>query len=275
MMILSILAPVAALGGMGLFFGLLLAVSSKVFHVEQDERLPEIMEALPGANCGGCGYAGCSNYANAVIAGEASCSDCIVGGAEVAAKLAAIMGVEAEARDRLVAHVNCRGGINTKRKFQYDGIQDCLAASKVGGGPLSCSYGCLGYGSCEKACPYDAIHVVNGVASVQADKCRACGQCIASCPRKLISLVSEKQDVFVSCSSHDRGPVLRQNCNIGCIGCTLCQKTCKHDAIHVSDNLATIDYAKCVNCGECVAVCPRKLLVRASTLTSETPEAAL
>ena len=160
-------------------------------------------------------------------------------------------------------------------KFEYEGIQDCLAASKVGSGDLACSYGCLGYGTCEKACPYDAIHVVNGVAVVQADKCRACGICVSACPRHLISLVSEKQDVFVSCSSHDRGPVLRENCNIGCIGCTLCQKTCKHDAIHVVDNLASIDYDKCVNCGECVAVCPRKLIVRASSITSETRQSAL
>ena len=138
-----------------------------------------------------------------------------------------------------------------------------------------CGNSCIGCGLCEKECKKDAIHVVNGVAVVQADKCRACGLCVSSCPRHLISLVSEKQDVFVSCSSHDRGPVLRENCNIGCIGCTLCQKTCKHDAIHVVDNLASIDYDKCVNCGECVAVCPRKLIVRASSITSETRQSAL
>ena len=272
---LSIVAPVVALGAMGLFFGLLLAVSSKIFHVEQDERLPQITEVLPGANCGGCGYPGCSGFASAVVAGEAPCNGCAVGGPETAAKIAAIMGVEVSAQDRKVAHVNCRGGHNAKRKFEYEGIQDCLAASKVGSGDLACAYGCLGYGTCEKACPYDAIHVVNGVAVVQADKCRACGICVSACPRHLISLVSEKQDVFVSCSSHDRGPVLRENCNIGCIGCTLCQKTCKHDAIHVVDNLAVIDYDKCVNCGECVAVCPRKLIVRASSITSETRQSAL
>ncbi len=266
---LSIVAPVVALGAMGLFFGLLLAVSSKIFHVDQDERLPEITEALPGANCGGCGYAGCSNFASAVIAGEAPCTGCVVGGPEVAAKVAAIMGVEVGAVERKVAHVNCRGGQNAKRKFQYEGIQDCLAASKVGGGPLGCAYGCLGYGSCEQACPYDAIHVVNGVAQVQPDKCKACGKCVTACPRNLIQLVSEKQDVFVCCASKDKGPVVRQNCEIGCIGCTLCQRTCKHDAIHVVDNLAVIDYSKCVNCGECVDVCPRKLILRQSTHSAQ------
>ena len=275
MFTLAIVAPVVGLGAMGLFFGLLLAVSSKIFHVDQDERLPQILEVLPGANCGGCGDPGCSNFANAVVSGEAPCNGCIVGGAEVAAKVAAVMGAEAEAQDRLVAHVNCRGGVNAKRKFEYEGIQDCLSASKVGGGPLACSFGCLGLGTCEKACPYGAIRVVNGVAVVNSDQCRACGLCIASCPRRLISLVSEKQDVFVSCSSHDRGPVLRENCNIGCIGCTLCQKTCKHDAIHVENNLASIDYSKCVNCGECMNVCPRKLIVRASAITSTTRESDL
>lgn len=275
MVTLSILAPVLTLGSLGLFFGLLLAVSSKIFHVEQDERLPLILDVLPGANCGGCGYPGCSNFASAVIAGQAPCNGCLVGGDSVAAQVAGVMGQEAQACDRMVAHVNCRGGQNAKIKFEYQGISDCLAASKVGGGPLACNFGCLGMGTCQQACPFDAIRVVNGVAVVHADKCKACGKCVASCPRRLINLVYEKQDVFVSCSSHDRGPVLRENCNIGCIGCTLCQKTCKHDAIHVADNLASIDYSKCTNCGECVAVCPRKLIVRASTLTSDTKTSSL
>ena len=174
---LSIVAPVVALGAMGLFFGLLLAVGSKIFHVEQDERLPQITEVLPGANCGGCGYPGCSGFASAVVAGEAPCNGCAVGGPETAAKIAAIMGVEASAQDRKVAHVNCRGGHNAKRKFEYEGIQDCLAASKVGSGDLACAYGCLGYGTCEKACPYDAIHVVDDVAAVPSGESRACAVC--------------------------------------------------------------------------------------------------
>lgn len=257
---LSIIAPVATLAAMGLGFGILLAISSKIFHVEQDERLPKIEEALPGANCGGCGYAGCSNYASAVISGDADCNKCGVGGAEVAAKIAEIMGVVAVASDRLVANVACRGGIRAKKKFEYEGIDDCLAASKIAGGPLECSFGCLGYGTCVKACPYNAIDMANGAAVIRADKCRACGKCVVACPRKLIDLVSGKQNVFVGCVSKDRGPVVMKNCEVGCIGCMLCQKKCEFDAIHVENNIATIDYSKCTNCGECVAVCPRKTI---------------
>ena len=185
------------------------------------------------------------------------------------------MGVEAGDVARYVAHVNCRGGhINAKRKYEYEGLQDCLAASKVAGGPLECSYGCLGLGSCVSACKYDAIHVENGVAVVHAENCVACGKCVATCPRHLISIVSDKQDVFVSCSSKDKGGELRKYCNIGCIGCMLCAKKCPKGAITVVDNLARIDYDKCDNCGECVGVCPRKLIVNASESVSITGQAA-
>ena len=260
----SVLIPAAVLGGMGLFFGLLLAVSSKVFHVDQDPRIAEITDTLPGANCGGCGYAGCSNLASAIVEGKAPVSSCPVGGAAVAQKIAAIMGVEAGDVAKMVAHVNCRGGLNAHRKYEYAGLSDCMAASKVAGGPLDCTYGCLGYGSCVQACRYGALHIENGVAVVDAKKCVACGQCVAACPRHLISIVSAKQDVFVSCSSHLRGAELRRICNIGCIGCMLCQKACPTGAITVTDNLASIDYDKCINCGACANACPRKLIVNAS-----------
>jgi len=260
----EILIPVITLGGLGLFFGTLLAVSSKIFHVERDERIDEIVSCLPGANCGGCGYAGCSNLAAEIVAGNAPVSACPVGGKDSAEKIAAIMGTESGEVVRLVAHVNCRGGEQAKRKYTYEGIHDCLAASKVAGGPLECAYGCLGLGTCERACKYDAMHVENGVAVVHAGNCVACRQCVEACPRHLISVVSEKQDVFVSCSSHSRGAELRRICNIGCIGCTLCTKACPTGAITVNDNLASIDYDNCINCGKCADVCPRKLIVNAS-----------
>lgn len=256
--------PVLILGGLGLFFGLLLAFGSKIFHVERDERLDLIVEALPGANCGGCGYSGCSACAGAILNGQATVNACPVGGARSAEAIAAIMGVEAAPTVKLAAHVNCRGGINAKRKFDYDGVMDCVAASKLAGGPLECTYGCLGYGTCVSVCPYDAIHIVNGVAEVDGGKCRACGKCVAACPRHIISILKDPLDICVSCSSHLRGAELRQICNIGCIGCTLCQKNCPTGAITVTDNLASIDYEKCIGCGKCAEVCPRKLIIDAS-----------
>ena len=255
--------PMLILGGLGLFFGLLLAFGSKIFHVDKDERLDLIIDALPGANCGGCGYSGCAALANAVLSGEANVNACPVGGAKSAERRAEIMGVKADPTVKMAAHVNCRGGINAKRKFEYDGIMDCVAASKLAGGPLECAYGCLGYGSCVAACPYDAIHIVNGVAEVNAADCKACGKCVAACPRHIISIVKDPLDVFVSCSSHQKGAELRKICNIGCIGCMLCQRNCPTGAITVTDNLASIDYDKCIGCGKCVEVCPRKLIIDA------------
>ena len=257
----NVIFAIVVLGALGALFGGLLAFASKIFYVEQDERIEKIVAVLPGANCGGCGYAGCSNCASEIVAGNAKINACPVGGAACAAKIGEIMGIEAESGARMVAHVNCCGGDKAEKKFNYEGISDCLAASKVAGGPLSCSFGCFGLGSCVKVCKFDAIHIVDGKAVVDVEKCVNCGACKAACPRKLIETAPANQKVFVSCASKAKGQDVRKQCSIGCIGCTLCTRKCPTGAITVENNLASIDYSKCINCGACAEACPRKLIV--------------
>ena len=266
----EILIAIGILGGLGLIFGLVLAAASKLFHVETDPRLEQLNEVLPGANCGGCGYAGCGGYAEAVLSGDAPIGKCNSGGNECAQAMAAIMGVQVGQIQRTVALVRCSGhqGVDSegnfkgaKRKGQYEGFQDCLAASKVGGnGPLSCKFGCLGYGNCVKACQYDAISIVGGIAKVDSEKCTGCMACAAVCPRGLIVPVAYDKHVIIACASHAKGAITVRGCSQGCIGCAICTKICPHNAIHVENNLASIDYDKCTQCGLCAAVCPKKLI---------------
>ena len=268
---MDILIAIALLGGLGLIFGLVLAAASKVFYVETDPRLDALNECLPGANCGGCGYAGCGAYAEAVLNGEAPIGACASGGNECAQAMAAIMGVKAEAVTRKVALVRCSGvrqydshGNLTKGakvKGNYEGFKDCMAASKVGGtGPLVCEYGCLGYGSCTKACKYGAISVKNGVAVVDETLCVGCMACASVCPRKLIVAVEPDRNVVIACNSMAKGAATTRACTVGCIGCGLCKKICPNGAITVANNIARIDYSKCIQCGLCATVCPKKLI---------------
>lgn len=268
---MDILIAIAILGGLGLVFGLVLAAASKVFYVETDPRLDQLNECLPGANCGGCGFAGCGAYAEAVLKGEAPVGKCASGGNDAAKAMAAIMGVQAEEVTRKVAMVRCSGARTfdaegnltkgAKMKATYEGFHDCLAASKVGGsGPLSCKFGCLGYGSCTRVCKYGAISVKNGVAVVDEDLCVGCMACAQVCPRKVITAVEPDRNVIIACNSLAKGAVTNRACTIGCIGCGKCMKTCPSGAITITNNLAQIDYSKCTNCGQCATVCPKGLI---------------
>ena len=268
---MDIVIAIALLGGLGLAFGLILAAASKVFYVETDPRLGQLNECLPGANCGGCGYPGCGGYAEAVLNGEAPIGACASGGNECAQAMAAIMGVKAEAVTRKVALVMCSGAKSydeegnltkgAKVKAHYEGLHDCVAASKVGGsGPLSCKFGCLGYGSCTKACKYGAIKVVNGVAVVDEDLCVGCMACAAACPRSLIVPVEPHRTVVIACNSMAKGATTTRACTVGCIGCSMCKKICPNEAITIENNHARIDYSKCTQCGLCATVCPKKLI---------------
>ena len=277
----EILIGIAILGGLGLAFGLILSAASKVFYVETDPRLDQLNECLPGANCGGCGYAGCGGYAEAVLNGEAAIGLCASGGNDCAQAMGAIMGIKVGDVGRKVALVRCSGYksldaegnvLGAKMKAVYEGFRDCVAASKVGGnGPLACKFGCLGFGNCVKACKYDAIKVVDGVAKVDPEKCTGCMACSKQCPRELIIPVDYDKHVVIACASHAKGAVTVRGCSQGCIGCGLCVKICPHDAIKVENNLATIDYSICTSCGLCAAVCPKKLI----SSPTDTPEEIL
>ena len=218
---------------------------------------------MPGNNCGGCGYAGCSGLAAAIVKGEAEVGGCPVGGAPVAAKIGAIMGQEAGAQVHEVAFVKCAGTCDkAKQEYEYHGLNDCVMMNMMqAGGPKGCNYGCLGEGTCVKACPFDAIHIVNGVAVVDKEACKACGKCVAACPKHLIEIVPYDQKHLVQCSSKDKGKDVMSVCSVGCIGCKMCEKICKFDAVKVENNIAHIDPEKCIGCGECAAKCPKKLIL--------------
>ncbi len=259
----NVLIGGAAVGVLGLILGVALGFVGKVFFVKVDEKEIEVRGCLPGNNCGGCGYAGCDGLAAAIAKGEAPVNACPVAGAEAHAKIGEIMGQAVDASNKKVAFVMCSGTCDkTERKYNYYGISDCKQAVVVPGqGDKLCSYGCLGFGSCVDACQFDAIHVVDGVAVVDKEKCVACGKCVSTCPKNLITLVPYDAPFAVACHSNDKGKDVRVACKTGCIGCMICTKQCEAGAITVENNLAKIDYSKCTGCGKCAQKCPQKIIV--------------
>lgn len=257
-----IIIAAVVVGVTGLIIGLLLVMAASKFKVEVDEKELAVRDLLPGNNCGGCGYAGCDALAKAIAEGEAAPNACPVGGSPVAEKISEVLGVSVESAEKQVAYVKCAGTCDVaKDKFIYSGIKDCRDASVVPGkGPKKCAYGCMGFGSCVKACQFDAIHIVNGVAVVDKEKCVSCGKCIETCPNQLIELVPYKAKYLVQCNSQDKGKTLKDNCSAGCLGCTLCVKQCPKEAISMNGNVAKIDYSKCVGCGICAQKCPAKII---------------
>lgn len=245
----------------GVIVGAGLVFTGKKFRVEVDEREVNVRNALPGNNCGACGYAGCDAMAAAIVKGEAPVNGCPVGGSNVALQIGILMGKKPGKVERKVAFVRCKGSCEvTKNQGNYVGVADCRTAALNGIRVADCDYGCLGLGSCVKACPENAIRLVDGVAVVNRKKCVGCGLCAKACPKGLIELIPESKRVIVRCSNKDKGPAVKKVCTAGCIGCMLCVKQCESDAIHVTDNLAKIDYAACIQCGKCVEKCPAKVI---------------
>ena len=257
---MEIIIAALALGGMGILFGLLLTFTSKVFAVPANPTRDAIREALPGANCGGCGYPGCDGCADAMASGKAGVNACPVGGPAVADQVAAILGVEpVDASSRNVARVICQGDIDHCRtKFRYEGIQDCVSASLVNDGNRSCKYACLGLGSCVKACAFDAIHIDERlkIAVIDEDKCVACGKCVETCPKSVLALHPATEPVRLLCRAAEEGILVSDNCRKGCIGCERCLLACKFGAITMVNHLPVIDKDKCRSCMMCAEVCP-------------------
>lgn len=252
-----VLAIIGAIGALLLFW------ASKKFEVKEDPRIAQVGEVLPQANCGGCGFPGCSAFANACVKNESlEGLFCPVGGAPVMERVSVILGLEAKAADPLIAVVRCNGTCDARPRTNiYDGASKCSIASALYKGDTDCSFGCLGLGDCVDACDFDAIHInpETRLPEVVEDKCVACGACVKACPKTIIELRKKgpkSRRIFVSCVNMDKGGVAKKACANACIGCSLCLKQCAFEAITIQNNLSYIDPVKCRMCRKCVSVCP-------------------
>ena len=257
----DILIPILIVAGIGLLAGIILAVASIVMAVPKDEKAEALAEVLPGANCGACGYSGCSGYAAALSKGEAKIGLCSPGGEECAKACAELLGAGDVEVEKKTALVHCMGSYDmTSDKMLYDGIPSCSASTFLAGGISSCQFGCMGMGDCAAVCPYGAVNVCNGIATIDHNKCKGCSQCVAACPKHLISFVPLKKQAVVRCANCDKGAQTVKVCKIGCIGCGKCVKACEYDAVKVVGFCAVVDPNKCVGCGKCAEACPRHII---------------
>ncbi|MCR5367346.1 MULTISPECIES: RnfABCDGE type electron transport complex subunit B [Eubacterium] len=259
---IHILIAAGIIAGVAILVGILLGKASEIFKVETSETEAAVREALPGNNCGACGFPGCDGLAKAIAEGKAPVNSCPVGGDAVAEKISKIVGGEVGQSVKMVAVVKCKGDCNkAKELYNYVGPKTCIIASNAPNkGPKACTYGCLGYGECKKVCEFGAIDIVDGVAVIDKDKCKACMKCVEICPRHLIKMIPYNKTHIIMCNNKDRGLDVKDVCSAGCIGCTLCVKSCPKEAIEMNGNLPKIDYEKCVNCGLCEKKCPMKAI---------------
>lgn len=253
--------PVIIVVIIGLIAGLGLALASKFMAVPTDEKQEKIRECLPGANCGACGFSGCDGYAEALAKGEAEPDKCAPGGATTAAQIAEILGVEVETVQK-VAYVACKGNSETtKSKFSYEGMMSCAAANLLFAGPKECEFGCIGFGDCYNACPFNAITMKDGKPVICEDICLGCGKCASVCPKSVIKIAPKDSPRRILCSNKQKGAPVVKMCAVSCISCGMCERTCPEGAIKVVDNIAVIDYNLCTACGKCKEVCKRKVIM--------------
>lgn len=259
----EILITTLIIAGIGLVCGFALAVIARKFAVKEDPTVHAVEQALPGANCGGCGYAGCHAYAEAIVEEGVPINLCGPGGAHTVGVVGRIMGQEAEAPEPVMAFIRCGGDRGAaQRRSQYNGVTDCTAAHIVAGGWKECQYGCLGFGSCARACDYGAVSIHNGLAVVDPALCTGCGQCVTRCPRNLIVMVPRSHNIHVRCASPEKGAVVRKLCTNGCIGCGLCVKFEGGVSMKMDGKLAHVDYTKPPIADPGVAAkCPIKCIV--------------
>ncbi|MCD6354632.1 MAG: Fe-S cluster domain-containing protein [Prolixibacteraceae bacterium] len=267
-MSITIIYTIVILSAIGVSAAVILFVVSQKFKVFEDPRIDEVEEALPGANCGGCGFAGCRAFAEACVkTGDLSELACPVGGNDTMSKVAEILGLEAVKKAPRVAFIRCNGTCDHRPKTNaFDGVTTCAISASVYSGETDCQWGCLGYGDCVAACEFDAIDLREGmgVPLILDDKCVACGACVEACPKDLIELrkkYPKDRKVVVACRNQDKGGVARKACEVACIGCGNCEKECNFDAITIENNLAFIDSDKCKLCRKCVPVCPTHAII--------------
>lgn len=265
-----IIFAIVALGGLGLIAAVILYFVASKFKVYEDPKIDEVEEALPAANCGGCGFPGCRAFAEATVNSAKKNKNldelnCPVGGNDVMQTVGSILGLEVEASDPLIAVVRCNGSLaNTPPKVKYEGATSCAFAHALYSGEGGCQHGCLGLADCVDSCDFDALHMdpETGLPVVN-DKCTACGACVEACPRDIIELRKKgpkDRRIFVSCINQEKGAPAKKNCSVACIGCTKCEKVCKFDAITINSFLAYIDFDKCTLCRKCVEVCPTEAI---------------
>lgn len=262
---MSTATAIAALSALGAICGSGLYYISKRYATEMDERVNQVMEILPGANCGACGYGSCEGLAEAVVKAVDEVKRiprCILGGDEVTSEIESILGIHAERPEKQISRLRCSGGSRCQDRFRYVGVDDCREVIFLSEeGDKACTHACVGHGTCARICPFDAITMgVDGLPIIDRYYCRGCGLCVKECPRKVLTLSKIDEHFYVACSSHEPGKVVRKICEMGCIACKICEKNCPVDAVHVVDNLAVIDPEKCTGCAICYEKCPRKVI---------------